>query len=281
MGIVFRAFPDQGVVALFDEPNTTGAMDDFFAARNAPARNPEAYMERVYFHSVCDPMEVLVATTASISHSSIAGISAPGGEATSSAIYAWAGAVDDKLLLDLTSYGLTEEPFALVALNDRILTPGIPIQTDTGGRVRYGTLYATTTALRIAETATKTTSSLGAVTNNYQIIVFKKPAGDINDVLMGFDPGDGVFQMGFGRFRTDRKYLQVTPGGSPLVLNRGRSIDLANGAPRFVLADGTAYEPVTSGATWVLAGGSSSTPATNLKYNGSFTNTDGVEVQAP
>jgi hypothetical protein len=277
MGLIcLRAFPDAGIVALYEEPNTTGDFWDIDAPRNAPAKTPEDYFSSVYFHSQFDYMEVAQAGSVSVSHSTIAAVSAPP-DTTMSIVYGWASAVDDKLV---ASHSLGYEPFAIVAAAGKILAPGSMVQNNTGGRARYVTPYVTTTELRLWEAASKTSSTLASTSITYDYILFKQPAGDENNILWEFDPDTGLWQMGRGRFRTDRRYLQTNPSSS-LALNRGRNIDLKNGAPRFILADGTPYEPVQSGATWVLSGGSSSTPPTSLTYSGSFTNTNGIEVEAP
>ncbi len=274
--VCLRAFPDEGIVALYEEPSTSGAIDDIDAARNAPAKDPDSYFDMVYFHSTFDYMEVHAAGSVSISHSTIAAVSAPPGVNPSS-VYDWASAVDDKLVY---THSLGYLPFAIVATTDMIIAPSTKVQSDTGGRTRYVTPYVTTTELRLWESASKTASTLGSTSITYQYIVFKEPAGDENDILWEFDPDTGIWQMGRGRFRTNRRYLQTAPGGSPLVLNVGRNVDLKNGAPRFILADGTIYAPIGAGTTWILAN-AASTPATSLAYSGTFTNDDGIEVQAP
>jgi hypothetical protein len=89
--------------------------------------------------------------------------------------------------------------------------------------------------------------------------------------------------MAFERFDSSRRYLQVVPGGSPLGLSLGRTIDLNNGAPRAVRPDGTTFDPVPATLTTRIQGNYQPAPAygASLAYGGSYAGPETVQVQAP
>lgn len=280
MQVAFRAFPDAGIVAMFDEPNQTGDVHDIDAPRNAPAKTPEDHLDKIYFHSSLNLLEVAMEATVTINHASVAAGGSVSGSASQSVAFAWAGAVADNLLLDISSLGLSDAPLVMVSTGDNMVWPGMPVQTDSGGRARYITAYSTATAVRLWESASKTGAVLAAASIDYKVIVFRPPAGDLNDLLMGFDPVTGEFQAGRGRFSTTKRYLQVAPGGSPVGIPLGRTIDLDDGAPRAVRPDGTAYDPVPATATVTITPGTGAVSA-SLDYSGTFAGSDTLEVQAP
>ena len=282
MPVALRAFPDAGVVALFDEPNQTGAVHDIDAPRNAPAKSPGDHLDKLYFHVALDMLEVASSASVNVSHAEIAAGSAASGAGGGTtidggAVLQYGGVTDDHLLYE---HDLGYLPFVLVSQGDNILWPGLPVQTASGGRARYVTPYVTTTQVRLWETASRTSAALSATTLSYDLLVFRQPPPATGDQLINFDPESGLFRKGLDRFRTDRRYLQVAPGGSPLFLSQGRTIDLSNGAPRAVRGDGTTFEPVAIGSGFRLNPGT--TVAGDLiTYDGDFVGDGAVEVQAP
>lgn len=274
--LVFRKFPAAGIVALFEEPNSSGAIDDINAGRNAPALHPEDHLALVHYHSGLDYLELAASATVSFAHGSVA---STGGSSGQNIVYGWAGSVADNVLLDISGLGLTREPFCIVAAGGNILWPGIPVQTASGGRARYCTAYSTTTAVRLWESATKTSSALAAVTIDYSILVFRDPPDALNDYLERFDPDTGDYEAGFGRFRSDRRYLQLADS-SPLNLSTDRNIDLKNGAQRAIRADGTAFDLVPAGARALVSPGTGAYGGL-ITYDGTFTGSPSVQVEAP
>lgn len=275
-----RKFPAQGVVAIFDEPNQDGDVLDFDAPRNAPAKYPEDHLDKIFFHSGLNLLEVAAEAMVTINHASVAAGGSISGNASQSVVFSWAGAVADNLLLDISDLGLSEAPLVLVSQGDNVIWPGMPVQTDTGGRARYVTAYSTDTEVRLWESASKTASTLAAVSIDYNVIVLRPPPGDLNDLLDAFDETTGEYVMGMGRFSSLRRYLQIAPGGSPVGVPLGRTIDLDDGAPRAVRADGTYFDPVPPGATVTISPGTGAA-GSSIDYSGSYAGSDTLEVQAP
>jgi len=275
--IVFRMFPAEGVIALYGEEAGGGDPLDINSARNAPALDPQSYLANIFFHSALDNFEVVDSDTVTVSHAQVNTAAPPAGQFVA---FGWSAAAADHLLL---SHSLGYEPFALVAVGDNILWPGMPVQTDASGGGRYVTPYVTTTGVYIYEWASIGASNLAAADLDYTVIIFKNPPDPSGNKLFDFDPDTGIITMAFNRFDTSRQYLQVVAGGTPFGLSVGRTIDLDNGAPRAVRPDGTTFDPVPSGLSTRVQSTFQPAPAfgASMAYGGSFTGGDTVEVQVP
>lgn len=272
--------PATGRVALFDENGTTGSREDPNSAINAPLNSPASFLDKIRFHSDLDHFEVAFAGSTNVSYSGIAGLAVPSG--LSSAFGYDAAAPTDDLLV---THGLGYEPFALVAQGSNIIWPGMPVQNTSDGGARYATAKVNTTELRVKTIASIGATALSATTLTYSYLVFKNPPAASGLILIDFDPLTGIVSMGLGKFSSDRPYLQVKPGGSPLGLSNGRTIDLNNGAFKAWRPDGTTYAPVPSMQSyliWVAYG----TPYTSIlgnpmNYAGSYAGPASIQVQAP
>lgn len=261
---------------MYDEAAGGGAANDPNSARNAPLNNPVAHLDKIYFHSDLDYMEVHDESDVLINH---ALVSTTGGPVGGSIQWGWNTSAVDHLLY---THGLGYAPFALVSVGANIIWPGMPVQTDAGGGGggRYCSIYTTTTGVYLREFASIGNAALPAISLTYKVLTFKNPTAGSGVQLIDWNPGTGVFKAGKGKFDSSRKYLQVVPGGSPLGLSYGRTIDLKNGAVRAVRPDGTYYDPVPATLFGYLVGGTD-TPGAYMNYNGSFTGPGAIQVQAP
>jgi hypothetical protein len=278
----FMADPVSGKAAVFLENGTSGLFDDPTATRNAPLLLPASYMANLKFHSDLDHLAVADAGNASITHASIAGLTS---NPLLGSNYGTNAGGDDNLLF---THNLGYVPFALAYTGTNIIWPGMPVQTVSGGGARYATVYANTTQLRVATQTTIGTTTLPSVAITYNFLIFANPPAASGNVLYSFDPSTGKVTMGFGKFDSTLQYLQVVPGGSPLGLSMGRTIDLANGAPHACRPDGTTYEPVPAALAFIFeylsySGGDfgGETSGHSLAYNGSFASPSIASVQAP
>lgn len=264
-------------MALFIEADGGGDPLDINSARNAPALDPASHLDKIYFHSGLDNFEVVDTDTVTVSHAQVNTAAPPAGQFVA---FGWTAATADHLLL---SHSLGYEPFALIAVGDNILWPGMPVQTDAGGGGRYVTPYVTTTGVYIYEWASIGSSNLASTDLDYTVIIFKNPPDPSGNELFKFDPDTGIVTMAFGRFDTSRKYLSVVSGGTPFGLAVGRTIDLDNGAPRAVRPDGTTFDPVPATLTtrFQATFQSGASFGASMAYGGSFAGSDTVEVQTP
>ena len=282
MPVVWMCDPVSGKVALFDENGTSGDPIDPMAARNAPLQSPAAHLDKVYFHSDLDYMEVSHGpTVANVSHALVAAVTDPGAAATPSRVIAYGTAVTTHTLL---THSLGYVPYFLVVLGGDIVYPGQPVQVLSDGRQRRVVAYADSTTIKLREWAVQTNATMAAVNLAYTVVVFRAPPAPSGTILYDWDPTTGIVQMGRGKFRSDRRYLQVVPGGSPYGFSLGRTIDLKNGAPRYVDPDGSIFEPIPS--DFALKVRMSDEPndapyGPPMAYNGSFAGSASVLVQVP
>ena len=276
---VLMTDPATGHVAPFSEPTATGAYTDPASPRNAPLRQPEQYLGHVHFHTALDQMAVaFYQPNIQITHAKVPGRSPA--EIDGVANVSVTPGVDrvDKLLL---KHNLGYVPHFLAAVGNVILTPGYPVQVLTGGgRARFVSAYATDTEIRLSEVSMANDTDMPAVTVTYRVMVFSAPPAASGKIVLAFNPTTGLVTMGFGRFRSDRAYLQVLPQGTgtPFALPNGPTIDVKNGAPVFAKSDGTVVKPMPDLKYSMVEG----RPFGNaMQYNGSFAPPPTIPVQAP
>lgn len=282
----FMIDPVTNNIGLYDEPVPAATAADYEDANspcNAPLNDPEAYLPYVYWHILMDNLEVAFDEAVSISHSAIgSGVDVFDPSAAVQNVYDVDPTTIDH---DVLTHGLGYEPLVLVAFGDDILTPGYPVQypVTTNGSVRYVCPFVTATKVYLREFRSRGSAGLAAINLNYRIIVFRQQrpaAGSVPPVLVDFDPATGLLTLGDGRWRNDRRYLQVVAGGTPFGLALGRTMDAANGAPRFVAPDGTVFDPVPASVCQRFTNGN---PAWGdpMIYDGAFSGGGAVQVQAP
>jgi hypothetical protein len=278
---VFFMDPETGDTALFVDPGGGGQWDDINAPMNRPAKSPLNWLSHLYFHSSLDPMEVAVGPqVVNVSHASIPAGSGADGVLTWDNSQFYGGWSTTHTLLN---HGLGYPPDFLLLSGSNVIHPGYPIQFDSSdGRSRCVTAYATSSQILLYEFGIRATNAMAAVTVPYTVIVLRRPPAPTGNVMFEFEPDDGLVRMGKEKFRSDRRYLQVVAGGSPFGLPTGKTIDLKNGTFRSVAPNGSARDVVPS--TFRVAFGEYFTSlgfGPDGNYNGSFSGTPSVQVQAP
>lgn len=279
----FMTDPVTNNIGLYDEPVASGAYDDPNSARNAPLNDPEGFLAQVYWHIQFDNMEVFSDNVVTINHAAVASGGTGGGGMSANSGFDYSGPLVN---WDAKTHGLGYEPMAYVAVGNNLITPGYIVQIGAGfGAARYVSVHVSTTKVFIREYSSRGSAGLSAASINYRVIVLAKqpPAeGNVPPKLIDFNEASGLTKFGDGRWSADRRYMQVVPGGSPFGLALGRTLDLKNGAVRFVAPDGTIYDPVP--ATLKTGIGATSFPAVfgnSMAYNGTFAGDEVLLVQAP
>lgn len=297
MTVVLQADPATYKVAIFDEAVGGGDPASPTSARNRPLLDPANWLANIYFHSDLDNMEVHSDTTVPVSHPAVGGVTTggmdgggnniSGGETQNAANLRYRRSTADYALVN---HNLGYIPDAFAVVGSQALFPGMPVQTQGDGRGRYCTVYLTSTQVRLFEWSSVSASDLPALTLSYRVIVLARPRDPSGAILFDYDPASGRVTMARGRFDSTRNYLQVVPGGSPFGIPYGKTIDLKNGAPRFVRPDGTIFEPVPSTlkGKFVVSYTEDRTVKTynpgyknSMAYNGAFTGPQQILVQAP
>ena len=283
MAFIFMTDRVAGRVAFFQENGTTGDVDDPDATRNLPLSDPGNHLDKLRFHSDLDYLEVSHGPTdVTISHAAVSAGSGPATGVGLNNVLFYGGVSADHLLL---THSLGYVPDFLVIANGDTVYGGTPVQRLSDGRTRHVAAYATTTQIRLAERAVRTSSSMAAVDVTYTVIVFRRPPDPSGAILIDRDPDTGVVKMGFDKFNSSRRYLQVVAGGTPYGFTQGRTVDLKNGAPRLVDPDGTITDIVPSGTAMYFAStaepGGSISYGSSQAYNGSFTGSPGILFKVP
>lgn len=295
MPIVFQVDPVTGKVALFEEAPGGGSFADPHSPRNRPLLDPNNWLANIYFHSDLDNLEIVSNTTITVAHAAVAATSSGGlnspqafGQASTgnAETVRYKAASSEHVLV---THNLGYIPNALIVVGSNVIWPGMPVQTFTDGRGRYVSAYVTTTQVKLHEWVSGTDAALAAVNVAYRVIVFKQTPDPSGSILFDFNHTSGLVQMARGRFRSDRNYLQVVPGGSPFSIAYGKTLDLKNGAPRFIKPDGSHFDPVpaTQKGRFVVKYGNNGeftyTGAYGLamNYNGTAVAPAEILVQAP
>lgn len=266
---VAQGFAAQNVVAIYDEPNTTGDFRSFDAPRNAPAKNPAAHLALVYWHSDFFQYELAVNPTAvTINHTALAGrvrydgigpngafdnaTSPPTGEggATTPAggvIYVTKFGQVRVTDIVLLNHGLGYVPVCFVASQGRILLPGTLIQSLSGGRCRNVVPFATSTQIGLREIAASSQSSLPAMSRSYELLVCRNPVQQSGRPMMGMEGNNLIVAR--GKVDTSKRYIRrALAGEGSLDLDRGRTADIRGGRMRQATGGVVTSEPGYTGS---------------------------------
>lgn len=280
MAVVFMTDPATGRCALYDEPSSAGAADNPNAARNAPLNNPTTNLQYLYFHSDLDYMEVSHGpTNAGVGHPAVPAAAAVPGQA---AVVVAGGWFNSTVLL---THNLGYVPDFFVVRNGDIVYPGTNVQYEpSDGRARFVTVYATATQIVLYEWALQTGNVLAGSNQTYTVVVFRQPPAPSGNILLDFNPATGIVRMGREKFNSSRRYLQVTPGGTSYGFALGKTIDLNNGAPRYVDPDGSIVDPLLPIVASKIIGINEPNDAPfgpSMRYLGSFTGSPSILVSVP
>lgn len=271
--------PQGGRIAIYEVPTDDGDPDDPEAPCNAPLNDPENNLQYLYFHSDFDPMEVAFGPlNVTVSHLSIPAGSGSGGVNSFGQTMVYGNIVRTH---ELYTHNLGYKPTFFLIVGSDVLHPGFPVQYDVAdGRARCVTAYATTSKIMLEERGVQTTNSMAAQNVTYTLLILRRPPAPSGNTLFDFNPETGVVEMAFGKFRSDRHYLQVVAGGTPFGIPLGRTLHFKNGTSRSVSPTGAIRDIVPS--TFRISfgpGGPVYGPSGN--YNGSFSGEGFVSVQAP
>lgn len=247
-------------MAGFVEADGGGAVLDFDAPRNAPAKSPGLHADKVLWHSlafqyelVADPVDVTVSHPAMSGTSTRLGV--PPSSLYSGSVYIDVFGAVGATNHTLVTHNLGYVPLAFVAYQGRMLTAGTIVQQGGNGQQRWVSAYATASIIGLRES--RITSSLvgndtlAAASRTYTVLIFKETAIDPDLPLFGKVGGRIVGAR--GRLDTDKRYLRRTGAGdSPFDIDLDRVIDLGGGRVRVTTGGNVVTE---AGYTGSYAGG--------------------------
>lgn len=254
-----RGFPEENVIAIFNEPNSSGSVEDYDASRNSPVKNPGQDISNVFFHTDFFQYELAMPIQSrNVSHPALAGRYYYWGPSnqyflgdptyTSFISYRVPGQTVSTETL-LVTHNLGYVPLAFVAWNGKMLMPGVVVQTESEGRTRFVSSFATTTAIYLREVYSSTESALSSTNQSYQILVFKVSEEDADLPLFGIDESSNEFILGRGKINTINSYLRRTGvGDTPFAIDSGPTIDINRGRTRIVSGGITTTESGYAGS---------------------------------
>lgn len=239
MAYVFMIDENTNRAALYQEPVTTGDVNDPNSARNAPLNNPGAHMSRVRFHSDFDYYHVAVGpTNTSITFPQRNGETVNIINFGTGAVLTRQGGIINANHT-LVTHGLGYVPAYMVVSGNDLITPSTIIQT--GNYVRRVTPYATTSTINLRESCVTGASGVNipTTTQSYTVIVFRAPIED-SPHLFDFNPSTGVVEIGKGKFRSTYHSLRIAVSGDsqPFDISLGRTVDVRGGRSRTVSPSG-------------------------------------------
>lgn len=279
---IFRISKAADAVAIYDEAPGGGDPKDINAPMHRPLIDPASWLAYIYFHSDLDYMEVSHGPTdVSISHATIAAGSGGITNMLTATSMVYSGAYTDHTLLN---HGLGYVPDFMVVVNGDVVYPGRAIQSLGDGRTRSICAWADGSNIYLREWFIQSASAMPGISATYTVIVFKRPPAPSGNILGKWTGSTGLMELGRGKFRSDRRYLQVRAGGLPFGFPLGKTIDWKNGAPRLVDPDGTITEVVPASLQLAFATvyqTSGFSYGSSGAYSGSFTGSAAIQVQAP
>jgi hypothetical protein len=229
---VFDADQAAGHWAIYREPAV--------APFDAPLTNPLAHLDKIKIHSALAYLQRHVEIDVTINHAAVA---ASNGWSWSTFSFNW---TPEAYTIDrlLGTHNLGIIPICLVASNQGIVDPGMPIQVNGSGGTRYLDIYLTTTEVRARERVDSGTGALPALNQTYKLIVLREPVPLPDEVFWAEDG-----RVRGETFDSDYHYLRaVATGESPYRLSAPvQQIDTMGGICRFADALGTVthdfYDP--------------------------------------
>lgn len=252
------SFPNSpNTVACFEETAGGGDPQDINSARNAPAKTPANYLDKITWHSDLFQYEIAYGpTTVTVNHPSVAastlyyGVTWNGGSffgsPTPQGVYfvvQGTESVTDHLLV---THGLGYVPKVMVVYDGRILPTGHTVQLS-GSNSRRVSVYVTSTGVYLRDLGISSNTALSAISLNYTVLVFRNPTA--NPLKKLFEYGVAGMSLARGIVDTSKKYLRRTGvGDSPFSLNMGPTLDVQNGGVRSATGGITVSDPNYSGS---------------------------------
>lgn len=242
--MAIRLYADEYRCAIYDEAPGGGNPKDPNSLMNRPVVDPSSWLSNLYFHSELDYYSVVAYTlSTAITHPAIAGITrnAAGGTGEVSTVVTLSGQLgtSDHLLLT-HSLGYVPDFYALI--NDKLAPNGIPVQVVGTDRIRFASVYATTTQIRVRTFGYSSASDLPSVSINYGVFVFREHAPIPTDEMLLITGDEVIF--GQGKFKMDFPHLRVADPvlDNPLAIATDVTADTSNGALRLYTPNGGVYD---------------------------------------
>lgn len=226
------ATPGTGKMAIWEKPGSGDPM--------APYDDPVANWDKVRFHSDFQYLNNAIQVDGiSVSHALVAGVTGSGYSPPSSSATPTGSIANGQIVVaDKTVYthSLGYVPWFQLQFQGRVVSPGTVVQlTSDRKKVRYVAPYATSSIIGLRDIGISSTDDLPAQTSSYDLVIFRQPAVVDGDPLAHFRIDGNPITIGYGRVTSELRPLRRTVvGDSSFFIPYGRSLDIRNGAIRFM-----------------------------------------------
>lgn len=236
--MVIRLYADPYRCAIYQEAPGGGDPMDPASLRNRPVVDPSNWLANIRFHSDFDYYGVAAYTLATtLFHAAVPGAVRQGSNSVTASFIGQSGVTDQVLLQH--DLGYVPEFYGIQA--GRLIPNGIPVQYPGPGRMRWASIYATASQIRVQTFGFSSDAELPAASITYGAIVFRDHAPVNGEDMLRLAPGDVVF--GQGKFRMSDPHLRVVEGsGSQFAIATSRTAGVANGGLRAWLPNGTSLD---------------------------------------
>ena len=222
--------PGTGKMAIWEKPAAGDVM--------APYDDPLANWDLVRFHSDFQYLNNAIEVGAiSVSHSLVAGVTGTGYSAPSAGGGSTGPIANGQIVISnktVYTHSLGYVPWFQLQFDGRVVSPGTVVQQATD-QIRFVAPYATSSIIGLVDIGISSASDLAAQTSDYDLVIFRETAEIPGDPLARLRVDGSPITIGYGRVTSEQKPLRrAVPGDSSFFVPYGRSLDIRNGAVRFI-----------------------------------------------
>lgn len=222
--------PGTGKMGIWEEPAAGDVM--------APYDDPLANWDLVRFHSDFQYLNNAIEVAGiSVSHALVAGVSGSG-YAPPSAAGGSTGAISNGQIVisnkTVYTHSLGYVPWFQLRFEGRVVSPGTVVQQATN-QIRFVAPYATSSIIGLVDIGISSSADLAAQTSSYDLTIIRETAEIPGDPLAHLRIDGNPITIGYGRVTSEQRPLRrAVPGDSSFFIPYGRSMDIRNGAVRFI-----------------------------------------------
>lgn len=222
--------PGTGKMAIWENPAAGDVM--------APYDDPLANWDLVRFHSDFQYLNNAIEVSGiSVNHSLVAGVSGSGyappsaGGGSTGPIASGQVVVSNKTVY---THSLGYVPWFQLRFAGRVVSPGTVVQQATS-QIRFVAPYATSSIIGLVDIGISSSADLAAQTSSYDLTIFRETAEIPGDPLAHLRVDGNPITIGYGRVTSEQRPLRrAVSGDTSFFIPYGRSMDIRNGAVRFI-----------------------------------------------
>lgn len=237
-----RLYADEFRCAIYEEAPGGGDPIDPTSLMNRPVMSPMSWLANLRFHSDLDYYGVAAFNLSiPIAHSAVAGATVANAGGISNPIYyQFNSATQDQLLL---THNLGYVPKFYAVVDGKMAPNSVPVQYESVNKIRFASVYATTTEIRVQSFGFTDNTNLSATTVTYGVMVFRTPNAVPAFPMLNIEAsGLGVI-FGQGKFVGSQPHLRVVgPGDTNFAVATNRTVAIRNGGFRTYLPNGTYFD---------------------------------------